>query len=86
LILFCALETRRYAAAKGQDMKRLIALATLLATPAMAHPGHPVMDGSAGHLVAHLVIAASLVFVALIGASLLTAPLKRSIARIRAKR
>ncbi len=52
-------------------MKRLIALVALYASPALAHPGHPAADGAAGHLMAHLMLTATLMAVLAAGLVLL---------------
>lgn len=64
-------------------MKRLIALASLIATPALAHPGHPVAFGAYGHLVAHILIGATLVAALWAGASILRKPLQRALSHAR---
>ncbi len=53
-------------------MKRLVALGMVFATPALAHPGHPVATGALGHTLAHLMIASTVLAALAIGAVLLT--------------
>ena len=54
-------------------MKKLIALMSLIASPAVAHPGHATLPGPAGHAETHIAMAAaaSVVFSVMLVPSLL---------------
>ncbi|WP_417808982.1 hypothetical protein [Thioclava sp.] len=45
-------------------MKKLIALMSLIASPAVAHSGHATLPGPAGHAETHLAMAAAAIAVA----------------------